>query len=50
MRAKKGLREIREGLQYILTVLSEDGAPTDDFVLEPQGKVTKAGKKAKTRK
>jgi len=50
MRAKKGLREIREGLQYILTVLSEDGSPTDDFVLEPEGKTTKAGKKTKGKK
>ena len=34
---KRGLQEIREGLQYILTVLSEDGSRTEDFVLEPKG-------------
>ncbi len=27
---KQGLRELREGLQYILRVLSEDGSRTDD--------------------
>jgi DNA-binding transcriptional MerR regulator len=50
MRAKKGLREIRDGLQYILTVLSEDGSPSEDFVLQPSGKNTKPAKKAKGKK
>ena len=39
---KQGLREIREGLQYILTVLSDEGSRSEEFVLQP--------KVAKTRK
>ena len=39
---KQGLQEIRDGLRYILTVLSEEGSPSEEFVLQP--------KAAKTRK
>jgi DNA-binding transcriptional MerR regulator len=44
---RQGLREIREGLQYILTVLSEDGSQTDDFVLEPKAAKTRKTKAKK---
>lgn len=50
MRAKKGLQQIREGLQYILTVLSEDGSQTEDFVLQPEVRAAKTVKKTKAKK
>ena len=45
---KQGLRDIREGLQYILRMLSEDGSRTEEFVLQPAA-ATKV-KKARAKK
>jgi len=46
-RTKQGLKEIRDGLQYILTVLSEDASATGEFVLAPKAADSKKVKKGK---